>query len=462
MRILVIEDELAARQVLVSVLSQAGYSVDAAADAAQARAKLALGEIDLALCDIRLPDGNGVALLQESRASGSDTLFVMLTAFASVESAVEALRAGAYDYIVKPVRHKEVLHRLAQIETMRGLREANRALRKAVTESTPTYRFSSAPMLEVDRLASKVAPTNSTVLITGESGTGKGMLARAIHEQSERIDGPFLAVNCSAIPEHLMESEFFGHVKGAFTGADRARKGLFVGADKGTLFFDEMGELPLHMQTKLLNVIEDKAVRPVGGGQVQCVDTRIIAATNRNLKDLVTQGRFREDLYFRLGMFHIEIPPLRERRSDLRGLIQFFLQGSSAWNHASGPIELEPEAEELLLAHHWPGNVRELENAINRARILAEGTCICVGDLPTEIARLNSMRSPATGSSAVPGQLRDQIRRIEANLIRGAIEDAGGDRKLAAQRLGISLSSLYGKLSMLEDGIAEVSDTGHR
>ena len=450
LRILVIEDDLAARQVLVAVLSEAGYPVDAAADAAEATAKLTRGDVDVALCDIQLPDGNGIELLKRSQASGADTIFVIVTAFASVETAVEALRAGAYDYIIKPVRHQQVLHRLSQIEAMRGLREANKALRKAVRERSPMYRFSSPAMLEVERLMSKVARTSSTVLITGESGTGKGMLARAIHEQSERIEGPFLSVNCSAIPEHLMENEFFGHVKGAFTGADRVQKGLFVEANKGTLFFDEIGELPLHMQTKLLNVIEDKEVRPVGGGQVHPVDTRIIAATNRNLKDLVKQGRFREDLYFRLSMFHIVVPPLRELQADLRGLIQFVLHGIKPRNEALQWIEIEPEAEAFLLTHDWPGNVRELENVINRARILAEGTCICVGDLPAEITKVTSAQSLAGTESGAQAPLRDQVRKFEADILLSAIKDAGGDRRLAAQRLGISLSSLYGKLSGLE------------
>jgi len=287
-------------------------------------------------------------------------------------------------------------------------------------------------------------------LITGESGTGKGVVARAIHEQSARRDHPFLAVNCSAIPADLLESEFFGHTKGAFTSADRARKGLFLEAGMGTLFLDEIGELPLHMQTKLLNVIEDKEVRPLGSEQVRRVDSRIIAATNANLLERVSQGRFREDLYFRLSMFQIPIPPLRERQADIRELMQFLLRDGKAGSGESRVIEIDPMAEEILLAYGWPGNVREIENVINRARILAEGNCIAVGDLPSEIVRVTSPQPSAGTTIAGSRHLREQLRQLEVDILLRTIDDTGGDRKLAAQRLGISLSTLYSKLAELE------------
>jgi two-component system, NtrC family, response regulator AtoC len=449
LNVLVIDDEAAARQVLAAAVRRAGHSVDTAGDVAEARAKLSRGDVDVALCDIQLPDGLGIDLLKQSRASGLDTAFVMVTAFASVETAVEALRSGAYDYIIKPVRNEEVLNRLSQIETLGGLREENRALRKQVTESAPVYRFSSPAMVELERLIAKVGPTDSTVLITGESGTGKGVLARAIHDRSERRERPFLSVNCSAIPDQLMESEFFGHTRGAFTGADRARKGLFAAADGGTLFLDEVSELPLPMQTKLLNVIEDKEIRPVGSEQVRRVHVRIIAATNRNLPESVAHGRFREDLFFRLSMFELSIPPLRERRADIRALIRFFLRGSRAGQKISPAAEIDPEAEELLLAYSWPGNVRELENVIIRARILAEGDCITVADLPPEITRFGSHQAPGGRADGREDDLRERVRKFEAAVIQNAVDDAGGDRRLAAQRLGISLSSLYRKLDEL-------------
>jgi DNA-binding NtrC family response regulator len=445
MHVLVIDDEAALRQILSSTLARAGYSVDAAANVSEAAAKLARGDVDVALCDIRMPDGNGVDLVRSVKASGSDTQFIMVTAFASMETAVEALRAGATDYIVKPVSNEELLHRLSQIESMRSLRAENKVLRSLVGGSRGLFRFTSPVMQDVDRLVGKVAVTDSTVLITGESGTGKGVVARTIHDQSPRAGFPFIPVNCGAIPENLLESEFFGHTKGAFTGADRARKGLFAMADRGTLFLDEIGELPLNMQTKLLHVIEDKEVRPLGGEQVRRVDARIITATNRDLLAMVKEGRFREDLYFRLSMFHIHMPPLRERRNDLPQLIRHMLNGVNGMT-GERRLDLEPEAEEVLLSYPWPGNVRQLENVINRANILADGGSIGVMDLPPEITRQPNVVSTIGTQLAIDGNLRDQLRQIEADLINRAIEAAGGDRRVAAQKLGIGLSSLYRKL----------------
>ncbi len=446
LHVLVIEDEPAALQVLAAAVRRGGYSVDTAADLAEAKEKLAREDVDVALCDIQLPDGHGIELLKASRGARLDTVFVMITAFASVETAVEALRAGASDYIIKPVRHVEILHRLSQIEAMRGLREENRSLRKAVRDSKPLYSFTSREMRSVQRLVDKVAPTDSTVLITGESGTGKGVVARSVHELSGRSEAPFLSVNCAAIPDQLLESEFFGHTKGAFTGAERARKGLFVEADAGTLFLDEISELPLHMQTKLLHAIEEKEVRPLGGGPLRRVDVRIVAACNQDLARLVAEGRFREDLYFRLSVFQIPIPALRERPEDIRGLIQHTLSANGRAALASQPLELDPEAEEILLAYAWPGNVREVENVITRACILAEGDSIGVEDLPAEMVRTAQARSD-TGTGSPGDSLHDQRLRFELDVIRRAIEEAGGDRRLAAQRLKISLSSLYGKLN---------------
>ncbi len=450
MQVLIIDDEPALRQVLTATLSRAGHSVDQAATAAEAAARLARGDVDVALCDIKLGDANGVDLLRNSRAAGLDTAFLMVTAFASVETAVEALRAGAFDYLIKPVRNEELMHQLSQIDSMRGLKDENRALRRVVGEAeSRMYRFTSPSMQDVERLAGKVAPTDSTVLITGESGTGKSVIARWIHERSTRARGPFLPVNCSAIPEQLLESEFFGHTKGAFTGADRARRGLFVEADRGTLFLDEIGELPPHMQTKLLNVIEEKMVRAIGSDQPRRVDTRILAATNRDLPEMVKQGKFREDLYFRLAMFHLHLPPLRERRSDLPAFIRHTL---SAMRRSGGKrgIQLDPAAEEALLAAEWPGNVRELENVLNRACILADGDSITLADLPADITRLppdSILAGPASGGE---GSLRAQLRVIEASLIARALQEANDDRRLAAERLGIGLSSLYRKLEDLE------------
>jgi two-component system response regulator AtoC len=445
MHVLVIDDEAAVRQIAVHAVKSAGYTVSEAPNATEAAAKLVRGDVDVALCDIRMPDGDGLTLLANTRSSGIDTVFIMITAFGSMQTAVEALRAGAYDYITKPVHREELLHRLSQIAAMRGLREENKNLKRAASDrKANVFRFSSPTMLEVDRLARKVAPTDSTVLITGESGTGKGVTARAIHDASTRASGAFVPVNCGAIPENLLESEFFGHTKGAFTGADRVRKGLFLEADGGTLFLDEIGELPLHIQRKLLHAIGEKSVRAIGAEQARAVDLRILAATNRDLKQMVAEGRFREDLFFRLSMFQIHVPPLRERQVDIRGLIQHILERDRAGGKG---YEIDPIAEEVLLGYAWPGNVRELENVINRASILADDNRITLADIPAEITRVTAPSpSGISIASSSEGYLRDQVRQFEAGLIQRTLEATGGDRRLAAQKLGIGLSSLYRKL----------------
>jgi two-component system, NtrC family, response regulator AtoC len=395
------------------------------------------------LCDIKMPDGTGLDLLRQSKASGIETVFVMVTASASMETAVEALRGGAYDYIVKPVRNEELLNRVAQVEAMRGLSQENRLLREAIkVRSAAAFCFRSPCMQQVERLVGKVAPTASTVLIVGESGSGKGLLAREIHDRSPRNTGPFVSVNCSAVPEQLLESEFFGHTRGAFTGADHARKGLFLEADRGTLFLDEIGELPLPMQTKLLHVIEEKQVRAIGSEQARRADARIVVATNRDLPAMIAQGTFREDLYFRLSMFQILLPPLRERQADLRAFVHFLLANSR--DGADGAVEIEPEAEALLLAYPWPGNLRELDNVINRARILAENNRITVADLPATIIGANG--SGTSNGNGQQDSLRERLHRFEVEVIEQAISAADGDRRAAAQKLGISLSSLYRKL----------------
>ena len=458
MRVLVVDDEPAVRQIMAAHIKQAGYEVDQAASATEATAKLTRGNFDVALCDIQMPDGNGIDLVKSARASGIETTFVMVTAFASTETAIEALRAGATDYITKPLRTEELLHRLAQIVSLRSLSKENSALRKVVSENASRlFRCTSTSMLEVERLVGRVAPTNSTVLITGESGTGKGVVARSLHAQSGRTGGSFVAVNCGAIPETLLESEFFGHTKGAFTGADRARKGFFAEADGGTLFLDEIGELTLQMQTKLLHVIEEKEVRALGSEQPRRVDVRIIAATNRDLQQMVAERRFREDLYFRLGMFHIHLPPLRDRLDDIRGLIRHVL-GSMDTGRPLGsrPQQIDASAEEALLAYAWPGNVREIENVLNRSHLMADGDCITLADIPPQITKSTLVsRSPplehpqsnsTAGEVSREGSLREQLRQFEFGVISMAIEVAGGDRRLAANRLGIGLSSLYRKL----------------
>ncbi|MCW5666198.1 MAG: sigma-54-dependent Fis family transcriptional regulator [Piscinibacter sp.] len=446
LNVLVVDDEPAIRQVLSAAIGKAGYAVDSAASAAEALARLDAGNVDVVLSDVFMPVTDGIELLKQARARGHAATFIMVTAFASVDSAIEAIKAGAWDYITKPVRHEEILHRLEQIDALRGLREENRALRKLVMgPAAAPFAFGSPAMQAVERLVSRVAPTDSTVLISGESGTGKGVTARRLHELSARRDGPFVPVNCGAIPENLIESELFGHTKGAFTGADRARKGLFAQADHGTIFLDEIGELPLPLQTKLLHVLEAREVRPLGSEQARRIDVRIVAATNRDLPAMVAQGRFREDLYFRLSVFHIPMPPLRERRADIPALLRHLI-AQRVQPSGGRSLALDPEAEDMLVSYAWPGNVRQLENVLHRAAILADGGVIRAVDLPPEVTRAAPLPLPAGEAGGGEPSLRERVRRFELSLILRAIEDAGGDRRSAAQRLGIGLSSLYRKL----------------
>ncbi|HVC11227.1 MAG TPA: sigma-54 dependent transcriptional regulator [Burkholderiales bacterium] len=447
LQVMIVDDEVAVRQILAANLEKAGYAVDQAGCARDALALLAAGEVDIAFCDICLPDLSGIDVLRQARAAGIETRFIMITAFASIDSAIEAMRAGAADYIIKPLRNEEVLHRLRQVGELKGMRDENRMLRNLVMgKAASDYPFTAPPMQEVEHLVSKVAPTDSTVLITGESGVGKNVVARRIHRQSRRAEALFLPINCGAIPDALVESEFFGHTKGAFTSADKARKGLFLQAEGGTILLDEIGDLPLPVQSKLLDVLEEKQVRAVGSERLQRIDVRIIAATNRSLSEMVAAKTFREDLYFRLSTFHIHVPPLRQMRQDIPGLVRFMLQRTAERLAPARKVSLDPLAEELLLSYDWPGNVRELRNAVECAFILAEGDRITVADLPHEIGKVRHSADEAGPAGQASGDLRHMLRRYEVSMLTQAIQQAGGDRRIAAQKLGVSLSTLYRKL----------------
>ncbi|MBF0160935.1 MAG: sigma-54-dependent Fis family transcriptional regulator [Magnetococcales bacterium] len=451
LNVLIVDDEPAIRQVLAAALAKSDFQVESACDGQEALQRLEVGDIDIAICDIKMPGMDGIEVVRKAKQLKVDTVFLMMTAFASVDTAVDAMKAGAYDYLTKPLRRENVLHRLAQIRDWITLQEQNRTLRHLVDEGGPELcRLLSPPMLEVERLLRKVAPTDFTVLVTGDSGTGKGMIAHKIHQLSQRSAGLFIPVNCGSIPENLLESEFFGHVKGAFTGADRAKKGLFVEADNGTLFLDEIGELPLHLQVKLLHALEEKRVRPVGSEQFRRADVRIIAATNQELGNMVKAGTFREDLFFRLNVFNIHLPPLRERRQDILPLLRHVLDKQKRAKGWQKSFRIDPDAETALLNYDWPGNVRELEHSMERASILAEDGVITLTDLPQN---LQYVSTPPAGDGAVAptaatngGKLRDLVRDYEMQVILESIERADGDRRLAARALGIGLSSLYRKL----------------
>ena len=445
LQVLIIDDEPAIRQILSKVAAGAGHTVMTAANGKEALTHLGKGDIDVALCDIRMPDISGIDVVEKARNQGIETIFLMMTAFASVDTAIEAMRAGAYDYMIKPLRSEDLVNRLEQLADVIHLKSENRVLRELVkNQSSETWAMTSPAMRVVERLVIKVAPTDSTVLITGASGSGKGVIAQILHQNSHRNNHSFIPVNCGAIPENLLESEFFGHTKGAFTGASKAKRGLFVEADQGTIFLDEIGELPLLLQVKLLHVIEDQNLRALGSEQARKINVRIIAATNKDLAQMVEAGLFREDLYFRLNVFHIPLPSLEQRKEDLPELIRHFIHKESLKMGLSDSIEIRPEALQTLMTYNWPGNVRELQNVIARSLILAENGYIDVTDLPHGV---RSALDNAT-DKLIDGQdnLKQQLRNYEKAIIKSAISKADGDRKVAAERLGIGVSSLYRKL----------------
>lgn len=447
LQVLVIDDELAVRQVLASQLGDMGHQVEHVGTGQAALDRLAKGDVDIAVCDIRLPDVSGIEVMRRTLVSGVETSFLVMTAYASVSTAIDAMRSGAFDYLIKPIRAEDLKHRLTQVGEVMGLREENRRLRRMVPESLDDIcLLPSRASQAINRMVAKVAGTEGTVLITGESGTGKGVYARRIHRDSLRARYPLVQVNCGAIPENLLETEFFGHLKGAFTGADRAKKGLFREADGGTLLLDEVAELPPALQVKLLNAIEEKQIRPVGGEQSRRVDVRIIAATNQNLEERVASGEFREDLFYRLNVLHIHLPPLRERREDIGPLIDFFLGAEPKRLAIDGYYEIEHEAMSTMVEYDWPGNIRELQNVVDRALILADSDRITVADLPPHVTSGSESIIAGGEAAALDGHLRDQTRLFEIAVIQRAIEESGGDRKIAAERLGIGLSTLYRKL----------------
>lgn len=445
LQVLIIDDEPALRQILSNTASKAGHSVSVAANGSEALQRLNKGDIDVAICDIRMPDMNGIEVVEKARASGVDTIFLMMTAFASVDTAIDAMRAGAYDYMLKPLRNEDVVNRLSHMADVIRLRSENETLREIVQGGEDESCVLNSPaMKQVDRLISKVAPTDSTVLITGSSGSGKGVVAKSIHRHSQRANNAFIPVNCGAIPENLLESEFFGHTKGAFTGASKAKRGLFVEADQGTIFLDEIGELPLNLQVKLLHVIEDQQLRALGSEQDRKINVRIVAATNRDLQHMVEDGSFREDLYFRLNVFHIPLPSLEQRAEDIPALLEFFIKKESRQMGLPGDIQLSDEARVKLISYNWPGNVRELQNVVARSVILSENGVIRLEDLPQNISEIKHVSKEFYTSGN--GSLKQQMHEFEIAVIHKAIEKADGDRKLAASQLGIGVSSLYRKL----------------
>jgi two-component system response regulator AtoC len=442
---LVVDDEENLRVVLRTLLRRHGYEVETASSGEEALTMVDSFGPDVVLTDVRMPKMGGLDLLSTLKAKGNDATVIVMSAYGNMDLALDAMKAGAYDYVQKPFKPDEVVLALRKAEERELLRRENRALRDEIRKE---HRFEdilakSARMQEIFRTITKIAEYKTTVLVTGESGVGKELVARAIHRRSTRRGGPFVAVNCGAIPENLLESELFGHKKGAFTDAVNDRRGLFEEATTGTLFLDEIGELPLGLQVKLLRVLEDEKIRRLGEGRDLQVDVRIITATHRDLQNETKAGRFREDLFYRLNVLAIHCPPLRERRDDIPLLIDHFVAKNNT-RLGTSIRGLDTETRRLLYEYAWPGNVRELENTIERAMVLAEGEQIIAADLPE---RIREARDPVQVQLA-SGELsvKKTTRIIEEILIRRALQKTKGNRTRAAEVLEISHRALLYKI----------------
>ncbi len=431
-RILVVDDEPAQRELVGGFLTKHGFQVTEAADGRQALAHFREDLFDLVLTDQRMPDLSGLEVLAGVRAITPGAAVIIMTAYGTIETAVSAIKAGAADYLVKPVNLDELLHRIHQVRERQRLLTENRELREALAgrHRLEGITGESGQMQEVFSLVRRVAPSDATVLIRGESGTGKELIARAIHFASPRASGPLIKVNCAALPESLLESELFGHEKGAFTGAVAARKGRFEAADGGTIFLDEVGDFPLGVQVKLLRVLQEREFERVGSSRPVAVNVRLLAATHRDLEALVRDGRFRDDLYYRINVVTISLPPVRERREDLPLLIDQFVKASAEKN--SRFIQgLTREAREALLRYDYPGNVRELENLIERAVVLSRSEVIGIGDLPLPLHEPSHEPEQRAGLIAA-------VEGLERRMIRDALVRADGVQTRAADLLGIS------------------------
>ena len=451
MKLLIVDYEPGLRQSLRLILSEEGFEVAEEPDGARALVRALHEPFDAVLCDVRMPVLDGLEFLRRYRAAGGAALVIMMSAYGSEDAAIAAMKEGAYDYISKPFRADEVVLVLRKAEEREGLRREVESLRSALGSgaASPDIVASSPAMRAALDVIAKVAPHTTTVLITGPSGTGKEVLARELHRLSPRAGQPFVAVNCAAIPETLLESELFGHVRGAFTGAVGDHKGLFEEAAGGTLFLDEVGELPTPLQAKLLRALQDGEIRRVGDRASRRVDVRVVAATARDLEAEIATGGFREDLYYRLNVIGIRLPPLAERPEDVPALIEVLL-ARHCGRLGGGIPEIEPEAMRALLDHAWPGNVRELSNALERALVLARGRAIARADLPAAV--LGAEARPAARGMGGDLTLKKQGGALEEEIIREALQRSGGNRRKAAALLGISVRALFYKLKNLGTG----------
>ncbi|MBF0227142.1 MAG: sigma-54-dependent Fis family transcriptional regulator [Desulfobacterales bacterium] len=449
-KLLIIDDEENMRHMLTALLSKAGFSVESASDGLIGLKKLEENDYNFVLCDIKMPNLDGIGFLKRAKACLPNTTIIMMSAYGTIESAVEAVKLGAYDYISKPFKSDEIILTLRKAEEREILKKENMLLKEHIKKIEKDYSFGtmtakSKSMLSVFELATKVAQYDTTVLITGESGTGKELIARGIHYAGKRKEKPLIPVNCGSIPENLLESELFGYKKGAFTGADRNKKGLFEEANDGTIFLDEIGELPLNLQVKLLRVIQESEIRPIGDSKSMKIDVRVLAATAKNLEEEVLKGTFREDLFYRLNVLRIKLPSLKERKEDIALLSQYFIEkfNKKFGKHIKG---ISPQPMLIFLKYHWPGNVRELENAIERAVLLSEDDFIASESLPPEMcddALPNDTKDVYEGFSIKASQ-----KILEKTMIIKALKKTGGNRTHASNLLEISHPSLLAKMKL--------------
>jgi two-component system, NtrC family, response regulator AtoC len=436
-RVLVAEDDVVARDLLCEILRSEGFAVEAVDDGAGAIERAAAGRYDLVLSDVRMERAGGLEVLHAFNEKAPGTPVILITAFGDVTGAMEAIQHGAYDYVSKPFNVEELRLTVTRaLERRRLSAEAQGPGTGKAREKIAEIEGKSPRMLDVYKLVARVAPTTATVLVVGESGTGKELVARAIHSHSSRSAGPFVPVNCTALSESLLESELFGHTRGAFTGAIAAKRGLFELASGGTLFLDEIGDMGPKMQAQLLRTLQDGEVRPVGGAESIKVDVRLVCATNRDLEAEVKAGRFREDLYFRINVVTVKLPPLRERASDIPILVAHFL-AKVARREGRGEASISHESLELLCRYAWPGNVRELENAVERAVAVAKGNVILPSDLPIEV---HGAEPPAPAGIIDD---RPTLAELERRYIALVLSECAGNKKKAAERLGIDRRTLY-------------------
>ncbi len=455
-RILVVDNEIRLAEVLAASLTHAGYAADASGDARAALALIEKENVDLVITDMRMPEMDGRALLHAIKRTSPDIPVIMITAYTSVRDAVELVKEGAFDYVSKPFETDEILQTIARALRLSDVVQDNKRLRD---ELGRRYDFqnligTSATFRRVIELVTKVCDSRATVLLTGESGTGKELVARAIHFNSARRDKQFVAVNCAAIPEGLLESELFGHTKGAFTGAISNRTGRFKLADGGTIFLDEIGDMPASIQAKILRVLQERSFEPLGSTRTEQVDVRVIAATHKDLRSSAANGGFREDLYYRLNVFPIQLPPLRERREDIAPLAMHFLH-KLANETGKRLVNFTPQAIQTMTEYAWPGNIRELMNCVERAVIVARGTTVDVSDLP---AYLFDSPKPASEPKLGQSDLDSDLVAFERERIVRALDEANGVQIRAAELLGISERSLWYRLKKLKiDVVKRVS-----